>query len=170
METITTGQDVMAPGAVASGASYSNRINPCEAVAGETPHLSTTKGGTAAPRRKRGTHRSPLLYEAIRILTEHGHETFRLLDNPGFPDAIVATKEGTYGLMISVIYSQKQVPDAHTLRILFPANVDRARALVATTPHRTMIWVNSPVSGWRFYLVSAGGIAYDWDLAKELGR
>jgi hypothetical protein len=42
--------------------------------------------------------------------------------------------------------------------------------MVKSTPHRVMIWVNSPVSGWRFYRVDIGGISYDWDLAKELGR
>ena len=170
METRTSEQDVIAPGAIASGASYSNRINPCKPVAGETPNLSAKGAGPAASRRKRGQHRSPLLYEAIRILTDHGYATFRLLDNPDFSEAIVATREGAAGLMIAVIYSRKQVPDARTLRELFPAKVDKARALVRTTPHRTMIWVNSPVSGWRFYRVDAGGIAYDWDLAKELGR
>ena len=170
METETTPQDVIAPGAMASGASYSNRIIPCEAVAGETTPLSANKGCGIAPRRKRGRHRSPLLYEAIRILNGHGYATFRLLDNPEFSDAIVATKGGSAGLMIAVIYSRKQVPDAPTVRTLFPQKVDRARAMVKTTPHRTMIWVNSPVSGWRFYRVDVGGISYDWDLAKELGR
>ncbi|MFA5253305.1 MAG: hypothetical protein WC367_01380 [Methanoregula sp.] len=115
-------------------------------------------------------HRSPLLYEAIRLLNEHRYATFRLLDNPDFSDAIAATKNGAAALMIAVIYSQKQVPDAHTLRELFPEKVDKARALVPITPYRTMIWVNSPVAGWRFYRVDIGGISYDWDLAKELGK
>ena len=166
----TTVQDAITPGGIASGATYSNRINPCEAVAGETTIISANKGGPAAPRRKRGRHRSPLLYEAIRILGEHGYATFRLLDNPDFSDAIIATKEGAAGLMIAVIYSRKQVPDAHTLHAFFPQKVDRARAMVKASPHQTMIWVNSPVSGWRFYRVEIGGISYDWDLAKELGR
>lgn len=170
METRTSEQDVIGPGTIAAGASYSNRINPCEPAAGETTNLSVKRADPAASRRKRGQHRSPLLYEAIRILTDHGYATFRLLDNPEFSEAIVATRAGAQGLMIAVIYSQKQVPDAHTLRTLYPEKVDKARALVRATPYRTMIWVNSPVSGWRFYRVDVGGIAYDWDLAKELGR
>jgi hypothetical protein len=72
--------------------------------------------------------------------------------------------------LIAIIYSQKQVPDAKTLRTLFPQKVDKACAMVKATPHRTMIWVNSPVSGWRFYRVETGGISYDWGIAKELGR
>jgi len=169
MTTETHEQDVIAPGAIASGATYSNRIIPCES-AGETHNFPTTTGGSPKTQKKRGKHRSPLLYEAIGILQEHRYATFRLLDNPDFPDAIVATKERSAGLLIAVIYSQKQVPDAHTLRELFPEKVHRARALVPITPYRTMIWVNSPVAGWRFYRVDTGGIAYDWDLAKELGR
>ncbi len=167
--TTTTEQDVIAPGAMASGASYSNRINPCEAVAGETTDILREKGGVTKTQKKRGLHRSPLIYEAIRILSEHGYAPFRLLDNPDFTDAIIATKEKSAGLLIAIIYSQKQVTDAHTLCMLFPHKVDKARAIVKATPHRTMIWVNSPVSGWRFYRVDAGGISYDWDIAKELG-
>jgi hypothetical protein len=166
MMSETTTQDVIAPGAIASGATYSNRINPCN-IAGETPALPAPTAGT---QRKRGVHRSPLLYEAIGILAGHRYATFRLLDHPDFTDAIIATKDRSAGLFIAVIYSQKQVPDAKTLRALFPEKVDRARAFAGTAPYRTMIWVNSPVVGWRFYRVGAGGIAYDWDLAKELGR
>ena len=170
MTTETHEQDVIAPGAIASGASYSNRIIPCEAVAGETTNVRRDLGSGTAPRRKRGQHRSPLLYEAIGILQEHGYAPFRLLDNPDIHDAIIATKEKSAGLLIAVIYSQKQVPDAHTLRELFPEKVDKARAMIKSTPHRVMIWVNSPISGWRFYRVDLGGISYDWDIAKELGR
>ncbi|MGA2161665.1 MAG: hypothetical protein ABSG28_05645 [Methanoregula sp.] len=153
-----------------SSASYSNRINPCEAVAGETTNILREKGGVTKTQKKRGLHRSPFVYEAIRLLKEHGYAPFRLLDNPDFTDAIIATKEKSAGLLIAIIYSQKQVPDAHTLRTLFPQKVDKACAMVKATPHRTMIWVNSPVSGWRFYRVEVGGISYDWDIAKELGR
>ncbi len=166
----TTVQDVITPGGIASGALYSNRINPCESVAGETTTILREKGGVTKTQKRRGQHRSPFVYEAIRILSEHGYAPFRLLDNPDFSDAIIATKEKSAGLLIAVIYSRKQVPDAHTLRTLFPQKVDRARAIVKATPHRTMIWVNSPVSGWRFYRVDMGGISYDWDIAKELGR
>ncbi len=162
---------MIASGAVTFDATHSNRISTCEApAAGETPVISENSGGATKSRRKRGLHRSPLLYEAIRILNEHRYATFRLLDNPYFPDAIIATKEKSAGLLIAVIYSQKQVPDAHTLRELFPEKVDKARAMIPSTPHRVMIWVNSPVAGWRFYRVGIGGIAYDWDLAKELER
>jgi len=169
MTTETHEQDVIAPGAIASGASYSNRISPCE-IAGETTTILTETGSGTASRRKRGLHRSPLLYEALGILQEHGYAPFRLLDNPDFHDAIIATKEKSAGLLIAVIYSQKQVPDAHTLRELFPKIVDKARAMIPSTPHRVMIWVNSPVAGWRYYRADIGGISYDWDLAKELGR
>lgn len=168
MTTETNEQDVIASGAIASGATYSNRINPCEAVAGETTKISGTRGGLTPG--KRGRHRSPLLCEALGLLRDHTYAPFRLLDNPDFTDAIIATKKGSPGLLIAVIYSQKQVPDARTLRELFPEKVDRARALAPTTQYRTMIWVNSPVAGWRFYRVDVGGISYDWNLAKEMGE
>ena len=71
--------------------------------------------------------------------------------------------------MISVIYSRKQVPDAHTLRELFPEKVDHPSP-GKTSPHRIMIWVISPVAGWRYYRADIGGISYDWDLAKEMGQ
>ena len=160
-------------GAVTSATTHSNPISPCEPpAAGNTTIIPgpENSGGATKAHRKRGMHRSPLLYEAIRLLNEHRYATFRLLDNPDFSDAIAATKNGAAALMIAVIYSQKQVPDAHTLRELFPEKVDKARALVPITPYRTMIWVNSPVAGWRFYRVDIGGISYDWDLAKELGK
>jgi len=58
MTETTNEQDVNAPGAIASGATYSNRINPCATVtvtestaAGETPVPSITEniGGTNEP-------------------------------------------------------------------------------------------------------------------------
>ena len=176
MEDITTThEDVIAPGAIASGASYSNRINPCgtvapysSQVAGETTTIVCGDAGGAVPAPvKKHSHCSPYVYEALRILQDHGYTPHRLTGNADLPDAIIATK-GRTTLMISVVYSRKQVPDAHTLRERFPNRVDQARALVATSPHRIMIWVSSPVIGWRYYRADIGGISYDWDLAKEM--
>ena len=172
----TNEQDVITPGAMASGASYSNRINPCTVapyssqVAGETTNTvcGDTGGATPAHLRKH-SHCSPYVYEALRRLKDHGYTPHRLTGNADLPGAIIATK-GRTTLMISVVYSRKQVPDAHTLRELFPGRVDQARDLVKTSPHRVMIWVSSPVVGWRYYRADIGGISYDWDLAKELGR
>ncbi len=166
----TNEQDVIAPGAMASGAWYSNRINPCEAVAGETNVTICGDAGGAVPAPiKKHSHCSPYVYEALRRLQDHGYTPHRLTGNADLPGAVIATK-GRTTLMISVIYSRKQVPDAHTLRELFPEKVDQARALVKTSPHRIMIWVTSPVAGWRYYRADIGGISYDWDLAKEMGR
>jgi len=44
MTTETHEQDVIAPGAIASGASYSNRISPCE-IAGETTNVLLPEAG-----------------------------------------------------------------------------------------------------------------------------
>jgi hypothetical protein len=172
----TNGQDVIAPGAIASGASYSNRIIPCtaapatSAAAGETmTPLSGTNGGETPVPHKKHSHCSPFVYEALRRLQEHGYTPYRLTGTADLPDTVIATK-GRATLMISVVYSRKQVPDARTLRQLFPGRVDRARELVRTVPHRIMIWVSSPVTGWRYYRADIGGISYDWDLAKEMDR
>ncbi|MGA2698854.1 MAG: hypothetical protein ABSE74_04350 [Methanoregula sp.] len=173
----TNEQDVIAPGAIASGASYSNRINPCGTVshessqiAGETTDTVCGDAGGAEPAPvKKHSHCSPYVYEALHILQDHGYTPHRLTGNADLPGAIIATK-GRTTLMISVVYSRKQVPDAHTLRECFSDRVDLARALVATSPHRIMIWVSSPVIGWRYYRADIGGISYDWDLAKEMTR
>lgn len=170
----TNGQDVIAPGAMASGASYSNRIIPCAAAtvsspaAGETttPLCGKNGGETPLPHRKH-SHCSPYVYEALRRLRNHGYTPYRLTGTADLPDTVIATK-GRTTLMISVIYSRKQVPDARTLRKLYPGRVDRARELVKTSPHRIMIWISSPVAGWRYYRADIGGISYDWDLAKEM--
>lgn len=170
----TTNEDVIAPGAIASGASYSNRIIPCETVpatgspaAGETTIIGNEGGVTGTPKRKH-TLCTPFVYEAMRILQDHGYAPFRLTGNPDLPGAIIATK-GPAMLMIAVLYSRKPVKDGHTLRELFPEKVDRARAMVKASPYRIMIWVNSPVYGWRYYRAEIGGISYDWDMAKEMG-
>ncbi|MGA2162613.1 MAG: hypothetical protein ABSG28_10540 [Methanoregula sp.] len=176
MTTISiTQEDVIAPGAMASGALYSNRINPCGTVAphsspaaGETPYTVCGDAGGAAPAPiKKHSHCSPYVYEAMGILKDHGYAPYRLTGDRDLPGAVIATK-GPATLMISVLYSRKQVPDGHTLRVLFPETVDHVRALVKTSPHRCMIWVTSPVSGWRYYRADIGGISYDWDVAKEM--
>jgi hypothetical protein len=170
----TNEQDVIAPGAIASGASYSNRINPCGTVShessqvtGETTTVCGAAGGVSPAPVKRPSHCSPYIYAALRILKEHGYHPSRLTGDPDLPAAIIATK-GRVTLMISVVQSRKQVPDGHTLRELFPGRVDQARALAKTSPHRVMIWVFSPVIGWRYYRADIGGISYDWDVAQEM--
>jgi hypothetical protein len=171
----TNEQDVITPGAIASGASYSNRINPCgtvapysSQVAGETTDIVCGAAGGVSPAPvKRHSHCSPYVYAALRILKDHDYTPHRLTGNADLPDAVIATK-GRVTLMISVVNSRKQVPDGHTLRELFPGRVDQARDLVKTSPHRIMIWVSSPVIGWRYYRADIGGISYDWDVAKEM--
>jgi len=172
----TNGQDVNAPGTMASGASYSNRINPCTVapagcpVAGEIPdNLCGDAGGVSPAPMRRPSHCSPYVYEALRRLQDHGYAPYRLTGNAELPDALIATK-GRTTLMISVVRSRRQVPDGRTLRELFPGRVDRARDLVTTSPHRIMIWVSSPIIGWRYYRADIGGISYDWDLAKEMDK
>jgi len=175
MEDIsTTNEDVIAPGAIASGASYSNRINPCETVtapgspaAGETTNTGNAGGVAGTPKRKH-SHCSPFVHEAWHILQDHGYTPFRLTGNPALPDTVTATKGHTM-LLVSVVRSRRQVPDGHTLRELFPGRVDHARAMAKSSPYRIMIWVNSPVYGWRYYRAEIGGISYDWDMAKEMG-
>ena len=106
----TNEQDVIAPGAIASGALYSNRINPCgtvaphcSQVAGETTDIVCGAAGGVSPAPvKRHSHCSPYIYAALRILKDHGYHTYRLTDDPDLPGAILATK-GRVTLMISVV-------------------------------------------------------------------
>jgi hypothetical protein len=170
----TSGQNMTTLGTIAAGATSSNRINPCTAaphssqVAGETTDSVCGAAGSVSPAPvQRPSHCSPYIYAALRILKEHDYHTYRLTDDPDLPGAILATK-GRVTLMVSVVHSRKQVPDGHTLRELFPGRVDTARALVKTSPQRVMIWVSSPVIGWRYYRADIGGISYDWDIAKEM--
>ena len=65
----TTHEDVIAPGAIASGAWYSNRINPCEAVAGETRVICRAgKGGELTAGPENYIRCNAIIIDAMRIL------------------------------------------------------------------------------------------------------
>jgi hypothetical protein len=174
-DIMTTDEDVAAPGPIVSGAPQSNRIIPCEPapglsapVAGETPFIlpDEVEGETGTKQRKHTTC-NPLVYEAMRVMEEHGYEPGRLM-NRSAPLVTIIAMKGAEMLMISVINSRKPVPDAKTLRRMKPEMVDQLCAYAKPGQYKTMIWVNSPLCGRRYYRVDTGGISYDWAFAKMM--
>ncbi|HNX18622.1 MAG TPA: hypothetical protein PKM50_09900 [Methanoregula sp.] len=173
--TSTSHENTATPEITASGIQYSNLISPCGTVApvrcpaaGEIPPAIAEKPENVQEIQKRKpSHRTPYIFEALRILDRNGYDACRTVADPHLPQAIIATK-GLDTLMIAVICSRRQVPDARTLHELYPENVIRACARAQTSPYRVMIWVTSPVSGWRYYRAYSGGIAYDWEFVKQI--
>ncbi|MFA5331188.1 MAG: hypothetical protein WC342_02310 [Methanoregula sp.] len=167
--TATTNEGVTAPGPVPSGALYSSRINPCEAIAGESPGTDAHEMENIPEVKKRKpSHCSPYVYEALRILEINGYATGRALPSGlRLPQTIIATKSSG-NLIVTIVWSRKKVPDAKTLRELFPVHFKTACALSRDAPGKVMIWVTSPAAGWRYYQAYPGGIRYDWDFVAIL--
>ena len=165
--------DVEEPGLIVSGALYSNRIMPCEpapdtsdVVAGEpTIVIHEDEEGTIGTKKRKHTPCNPYVYEAMRVLNAHDYMPCRLISKTVLPVNIVALKKSEV-LMILVIHCRKPVPDAATLHRLYPKKVEYLCALSKPALYRIMIWVNSPLCGWRYYWVNPGGIGFDWDFAK----
>ena len=163
----TNEQDVIAPGAMASGASYSNRINPCTVaphssqVAGETTTiiLHTTEGGNQAESHKRYSRNSSHVHEAMRLLATYEYRPIRLAES-AIPLNIIGFKQGD-PLLVLVISARKPVPSAARLHEDFKESVECLCHMAAGMRYRIMIWVHSPACGWRYYTVYPGGLAYD---------
>jgi hypothetical protein len=174
-QIVTEEKEVAAPGPIGSGALQSNRIMPCEpapamsdAVAGEpTIVIHEDEEGETGKKRRKHTPCNPLVYEAMRVLNAHDYIPCRLISETVLPINIVALKK-TEVLLILVIRSRKPVPDAGTLRRLYTAKVNYLCALSKPSQYKIMIWVNSPLCGWRYYWVNPGGLGYDWDFAKMM--
>jgi hypothetical protein len=173
MITNSTDGSVAAPIPVASGASgHCHRMIPCEpapvlsaSVAGVLPQPVPNDGGRDTGEEKR-THRTcnPFIHEALRLLEKHGYDPSKPTGR-NCPVVIFAQK-GRDVLRIAVIRSRKPVPDAKTLRRLFPAKVRRACAYAKPGEYKTMIWVNSPIIGWRYFWVDIGGVGRDWEFTQ----
>ena len=175
MQNITTDGSAAAGLVIGSGAACNHRTIPCEPapvlsvpVAGAVPDVTPKdeeKDPQEKPKRKHTTC-NPFVCEALQLLEEHGYETSRPTGK-NKPVAIIATK-GREVLKITVVRSRKSIPDAKTLRHEFPAKFREVCAFARPEEFRTMIWVISPVIGWRYYLADIGGIRRDWDFAKML--
>ena len=167
IETTTTEQDVIAPGAMASGASYSNRINPCGITAGETTViLHTAPGGNAAGTAQRYSRNTSHVHEALGILAEHGHVPVRLAESP-LPVSIIAFKKDD-PLLVLVISARKPVPSAAQLHTDYREAAEYLCLMAGRLHCRIMIWVHSPSCGWRYYRVFPGGLAYDHRFPSSL--
>jgi hypothetical protein len=170
MQKTTTDGSVAAGIVIGSGAACNHRTIPCEPasvlsvpVAGATPRIIQEDEGTVTTKKpvRKHTTCNPFVYEALRLLAEHGYDADRLTTN-NKPVAVIATK-GQEVLKIAVIRSRKPVPDAKTLHNEFPVKFREICAFAKPREFRTMIWVTSPLIGWRYYLVETGGIRRDWD-------
>ena len=167
IETTTTEQDVIAPGAMASGASYSNRINPCDTIAGETTViLHTATGGNNAGTAPRYSRNTAHVHEALRILAAHGHVPVRLAESP-LPVSIIAFKKDD-PLLVLVISARKPVPSAAQLHTDYREAAEYLCMMAGRFPCRIMIWVHSPACDWRYYRVYPGGLAYDHRFPSSL--
>ena len=164
----TNEQDVIAPGAIASGALYSNRINPCgtvaphsSQVAGETTTiiLHTTEGGDQAESHKRYSRNSSHVHEAMRLLATYQYMPVRLAES-SLPISIIGFKQDD-PLLVFVISARKPVPSAARLHEDFKDPVEYLCRMAGSMRYRIMIWVHSPACGWRYYTVYPGGLAYD---------
>ena len=174
-DSTTTDGGVAAPGPISSGFVKSNRmIIPCEPA----PVLSATVAGaanlaihedeageTAPSEPRKHTTCSPFVFEAMRILEEHEYDADRIVGRNGGLISIIAMK-GCEELRIAVIRLRKPVPDGKTFRKLKPDVFDQLCAFAKTGQYKTMVWINSPLIGWRYYRVESGGISYDWAFAK----
>jgi len=105
----------------------------------------------------------------MRLLDEQGYIAYRTIGRNERQVSIIAMK-GQDELMITVVSSRKPVQDAKTLLGLFPAKVTKLRTAAKSVRYKTMIWVISPIAGWRYYRVDIGGISYDWDFAKKVAE
>ena len=114
----TNEQDVIAPGAIASGAWSSNRINPCgtvaphsSQVAGETTTiiLHTTEGGDQAESHKRYSRNSSHVHEAMRLLATYQYMPVRLAES-SLPISIIGFKQDD-PLLVFVISARKTGPE-----------------------------------------------------------
>jgi hypothetical protein len=149
---------------------------PCEpapvlsaTVAGaENPVIHEDEAGeTALSEQRKHTTCSPFVYEAMRLLVEHGYDADRIAGRNGRLISIIAAK-GREELRIAVIRLRKPVPDGKTFRRLKPDVFDQLCAFAKPGLYKTMIWVNSPLIGWRYYLADIGGIRRDWDFTKMM--
>jgi hypothetical protein len=159
----TNEQDVITPGAIASGASYSNRINPCEAVAGETRVTCRAGTGgelTAGP--ENYIRCNAIIIDAMHILDCCGYLPVLVRKSKIPIDIFAIRPEAT--LIIEVVRSRKALPDAPTVVRECRKEIDYLREMQSSSQIRKMLWVYSPQCRWRFYDVFPGGI---W-LAKDM--
>jgi hypothetical protein len=163
METIITEQDVIAPGAMASGASYSNRINPCDTISGEsTLIIRTEKGDELTLGPETYTRCNAIIIDSMRILECLGYLPVLVRKSRIPLDLIGLRADGA--LIIEVVRSRTPLPDAPTVLRQCRKEVDYLREMKSPSQARKMLWVYSPQCRWRFYDVFPGGI---W-LAKDM--
>ena len=163
IETTTNGQDVIAPGTIASGAMYSNRINPCENVAGETTLIiRTEKEGELTLGPENYTRCNAIIIDSMRILECLGYLPVLVRKSRIPLDLIGLGADGA--LIIEVVRSRTPLPDAPTVLRQCRKEVDYLREMKSPSQARKMLWVYSPQCRWRFYDVFPGGI---W-LAKDM--
>jgi len=112
------------------------------------------------------TRSSPIVYEAMDLLSTYGYLPVRLSE-PSIPINLIGLKK-TGSLLIFALRSRLPVSSAAKLRELYTGKVDFLRGMAGKVLDRIMIWVYSPACGWRYYLVYPGGLRYDLDFPRSL--
>lgn len=109
----------------------------------------------------------PVVSEAKKILITAGYIPARLSE-PMMPVNLIGLGGRAGTLLVYAVRLKVPVPSAAKLRELCTSRVDQLRVLAGKVIHRVMIFVDSPVCGWRYYLIYPGGLRYDHDFATAL--
>src|SRR5208337_184167 len=147
----------------ASGALQSNRINPCEQIAGEPTLILRTEQGdglTLGP--ETYTRCNAIIIDAMRILECLGCLPVLVRKSRIPLDLVGLRADGAF--VIEVVRSRTPLLDAPTVLLHCRKEIDYLRETKCPSQCRKMVWVYSPQCRWRFYDVYPGGI---W-LAKDL--
>jgi hypothetical protein len=165
----------------------SGSVTPAQGIASEHPIPATERPGCdpyTVPRTSTGSEpplifisgegadtrrlsrSSPLVYEAIRALKEHGFLPVRVTE-ASLPVNLIGLKKNR-SLLVRVIRSRRPIPSAAVLHAIFKEDVEMLCRLAGLIPYQIMIWVFSPLCGWLYYLVYPGGLRRDLDFPGSL--
>nr|WP_319375034.1 hypothetical protein [uncultured Methanoregula sp.] len=133
---------------------------------GSEPSLILIRDEGADTRRL--SRSNPLVYEAIRVLKEHGFLPVRVTES-SLPVNLIGLRKSR-SLLVRVLRSRRPVPSAAVLHAIFKEDVEMLCRLAGLVPYQIMIWVSSPSCGWLYYLVYPGGLRRDLDFPGSLDK
>jgi len=168
----TTEKDVAAPGQIASGALYSNRIIPRtavpegrETIAGETTVIiHELEGGKQLQNVTEYIRSSGIVHQAMRMLERWNYRPARISSSL-LPVDIIAFRNSD-ALLVQAIYSKGPVPDAKTVQSRYTEKMESLRRMGTSRHFRKIVMVYSPKCGWKYYDVLPGGLIPAWNLPE----
>lgn len=189
MTTEANEQDVNAPGAIASGASYSNRISPCE-IAGETTNVlipetgaETMSGGTdktshrrtvksrktRTGSRRKGRAGSAPSHEIWLRPPKGTFEAAKILAAEGYiigkttgpaPVFDLVGKSPEQGILVKIVRPREPVRGAARVAVLYLPEILLLRSYYRSPADSIELWIFSREIGLARYRV------FDWGLAN----